>query len=74
MMGPIELGREFCEMLVRVDEAIVERAAAEACSHCGGPLNRGDCGAHQALGKRQWRQLPLPAKPHAPTLHEPTVA
>lgn len=42
MMGPIELGREFFEMLVRVDEAIVERAAEEVCADCGGPLYRGD--------------------------------
>jgi hypothetical protein len=42
MMGPIELGREFFEMLMRVDEAIVERAAREVCVDCGGPLYRGD--------------------------------
>ena len=42
MINPIELGREFFEMLVRVDEAIVERAAREACADCGGPLYRGD--------------------------------
>jgi hypothetical protein len=42
MISPIELGREFFEMLLRVDEAIVERAATEVCGFCGGPLYRGD--------------------------------
>jgi hypothetical protein len=38
MISPIELGREFFEMLVQIDEAIVERAAAKVCEGCGGPL------------------------------------
>ena len=36
------LGGEFFEGLVAIDEAIVERAAAEPCRDCGGPLHRGD--------------------------------
>ena len=35
MISPIELGREFFEMLVQIDEAIVERAAAKVCGECG---------------------------------------
>jgi hypothetical protein len=42
MFGEIELGIEFFEGLTAIDQAIVERAAAEACPHCGGPLYRGD--------------------------------
>ena len=36
------LSGEFFEGLVAIDEAIVEAAAAEPCSGCGGPLHRGD--------------------------------
>jgi hypothetical protein len=42
MFDAIELGIEFFEGLVRIDEAIVERAAQEPCGDCGGPLYRGD--------------------------------
>jgi hypothetical protein len=42
MFGGIELGIEFFEGLVAIDAAIVERAAAERCRDCGGPLHRGD--------------------------------
>jgi hypothetical protein len=42
MFGAFELGIEFFEGLVAVDEAIVERAAQEPCRECGGPLYRGD--------------------------------
>jgi hypothetical protein len=42
MIDPIELGREFFERLLAVDEAIVARAAKEPCRDCGGPLHRGD--------------------------------
>lgn len=42
MFDRIELGIEFFEGLRAVDAAIVERAAAEKCRDCGGPLHRGD--------------------------------
>ena len=42
MFDRIELGIEFFEGLRAVDVAIVERAAAEKCRDCGGPLHRGD--------------------------------
>jgi hypothetical protein len=42
MFDPFELGIEFFEGLTAVDAAIVERAAAEPCRDCGGPLHRGD--------------------------------
>lgn len=42
MFGPIELGSEFFNILMGLDEAIVERAAIEPCADCGGPLYRGD--------------------------------
>lgn len=42
MIDAIELGREFFERLMAVDEAIVARAAEEPCRDCGGPLHRGD--------------------------------
>ncbi len=42
MIDPIELGREFFERLLAVDEAIVVRAAEKPCRECGGPLHRGD--------------------------------
>jgi len=42
MFDQIELGREFFEMLMAVDEQILEHAAAGKCRFCGGPLHRGD--------------------------------
>jgi hypothetical protein len=42
MFDQIELGREFFERLMAVDEEILERAAAQACRFCDGPLHRGD--------------------------------
>jgi hypothetical protein len=42
MFDRIELGIEFFEGLTAIDAAIVERAAAEKCRDCGGPLHRGD--------------------------------
>jgi hypothetical protein len=42
MFDPFEMGSEFFEGLMAVDEAIVERAAEEPCRDCGGPLYRGD--------------------------------
>jgi hypothetical protein len=42
MFDPFELGIEFFEGLVAIDAAILERAAAERCRDCGGPLHRGD--------------------------------
>ena len=42
MFHGIELGIEFFEGLAAIDEAIVEAAAEETCSECGGPLHRGD--------------------------------
>jgi hypothetical protein len=42
MFDPFEMGREFFEGLMAVDEAIVARAAEEPCRDCGGPLHRGD--------------------------------
>jgi hypothetical protein len=42
MFDEIELGSEFFERLIAIDAAIAERAAAEACRFCGGPLYRGD--------------------------------
>jgi hypothetical protein len=42
MFDRIELGIEFFEGLVAIDEAIVDRAAREPCRECGGPLHRGD--------------------------------
>ncbi|MEJ7729173.1 MAG: hypothetical protein WKG00_36545 [Polyangiaceae bacterium] len=42
MFGDIELGSEFFETLVAVDEAIRARVAAGGCEHCGGPLHRSD--------------------------------
>ncbi|HLK41162.1 MAG TPA: hypothetical protein VKU41_30635 [Polyangiaceae bacterium] len=42
MFDRIEFGIEFFERLTAIDAAIVERAAAEKCRDCGGPLHRGD--------------------------------
>ena len=38
MFDRIELGIEFFEGLTAIDRAIVERAAAEPCRDCVGPL------------------------------------
>ena len=42
MFNPIELGIEFFEGLVAIDEAIVRQAAEAPCPDCGGPLYRSD--------------------------------
>lgn len=42
MFDGIELGIEFFKGLVAIDAAILERACAERCQDCGGPLHRGD--------------------------------
>lgn len=42
MFEDIELGSEFFEGLVAVDEAVRARVAAGGCDHCGGPLHRSD--------------------------------
>jgi hypothetical protein len=42
MFDPFEMGSEFFEGLMAMDEAIVAQAAAEPCRDCGGPLYRGD--------------------------------
>jgi hypothetical protein len=42
MFIPIELGIEFFEGLVAIDEAIVRQAAKAPCPDCGGPLYRSD--------------------------------
>jgi hypothetical protein len=42
MFSGIELGIEFFKGLVALDAAILEKAAAERCRDCGGPLHRGD--------------------------------
>jgi hypothetical protein len=42
MFDRIEVGIEFFEGLTAIDAAIVERASAEKCRDCGGPLHRGD--------------------------------
>jgi hypothetical protein len=42
MFDPFEMGIEFFEGLMAIDEAIVERAAEEPCRDCGGPLYRSD--------------------------------
>lgn len=42
MIDPIELGYQLFEMLIRIDERIVERAAMESCARCEGPLYRSD--------------------------------
>ena len=62
MFDPFEMGIEFFEGLMAIDEAIVERAAQEPCRDCGGPLYRGDyprkprggllAGAAEAFGRR----------------------
>lgn len=42
MFDQVELGSEFFEGLVAIDEAIVAKVAARACEECGGRLHRGD--------------------------------
>lgn len=42
MFDQIELGSEFFEGLMAIDEAIVASVHAEACRNCGGRLHRGD--------------------------------
>jgi hypothetical protein len=41
-MDELELGREFFVMLEQVDARTVERAVAEGCAVCGGPLHHAD--------------------------------
>jgi hypothetical protein len=41
-MDELELGREFFVMLEQADERTVERAVAEGCAVCGGPLHHAD--------------------------------
>jgi hypothetical protein len=42
MFDRFEIGIEFFKGLTAIDAAIVERASAEPCGDCGGPLYRGD--------------------------------
>jgi hypothetical protein len=42
MLDDPDLGREFLELLVKVDEAVTQRVAAEGCPVCDGPLHRSD--------------------------------
>jgi hypothetical protein len=42
MVGDLDVGREFFLLLVRLDEAIMRRVAAEGCPLCEGPLHRSD--------------------------------
>lgn len=41
-MDELELGREFFVLLEQADERTVERAIAEGCAVCGGPLHHAD--------------------------------
>jgi hypothetical protein len=41
-MDELTLGREFFVMLEKADERTVERAVAEGCAVCGGPLHHAD--------------------------------
>ena len=41
-MDELELGREFFVLLEQADERTVERAIAEGCPVCGGPLHHAD--------------------------------
>jgi len=50
MFDRIELGIEFFEGLTAIDAAIVERAAAEKCRDCGGPLHRAGRAHHKTAG------------------------
>jgi hypothetical protein len=42
MFGDFKLGSELFAALMRMDEEITRRVAAERCPACGGPLHRGD--------------------------------
>ena len=42
MLDDPDLGREFLELLVEMDEAVTQRVAAEGCPVCDGPLHRSD--------------------------------
>ena len=42
MLDDLDLGGEFFELLVRADEAVTRRVAAEGCAVCDGPLHRSD--------------------------------
>lgn len=59
MIGLFELGSEFFEGLVAVDQAIVEQAAQRPCAECGGRLHRGDYprkprGGRIAVAAERW--------------------
>jgi hypothetical protein len=42
MLDDLDLGSEFFGLLVRADEAVTRRVAAEGCAVCDGPLHRSD--------------------------------
>jgi hypothetical protein len=42
MLDDLDLGGEFFVLLVRADEAVTQRVAAEGCPVCDGPLHRSD--------------------------------
>jgi hypothetical protein len=42
MLDDLDLGVEFFGLLVRVDEAVLRRVAAEGCPRCAGRLHRSD--------------------------------
>jgi hypothetical protein len=42
MLDDLDLGGEFFGLLVRADEAMTRRVAAEGCPVCDGPLHRSD--------------------------------
>jgi hypothetical protein len=42
MLDDLDLGGEFFGLLVRADEAVMRRVAAEGCPVCDGPLHRSD--------------------------------
>ena len=42
MLDDRDLGGEFFALLVRADEAMTQRVAAEGCPRCRGPLHRSD--------------------------------
>jgi hypothetical protein len=42
MLDDLDLGGEFFGLLVRADEAVTQRMAAEGCRRCEGPLHRSD--------------------------------
>ena len=49
MLDDRDLGGEFFALLVRADEAMTQRVAAEGCPRCRGPLHRSDY-ARKPLG------------------------